>query len=254
MGSVMLNSRQQSLLDSIINEYIDTAQPVSSRSLEKSGFFGLKSATIRAEMKSLEESGYLIQFHTSGGRVPTAKAYRYFVDNLIQFQEIEPENETKKTIKKALADLNDDPRQINKSAAQVLSALSENLVIANVIEENDFFKIGLSSLFEMPEMREFETAFRLTSFFDEFESLFEEIAREFFSGSDRHSDDFKIYIGNENPFKEIKDETIMFAKYDLPRNFTGSLTLIGPTRMDYRKNIGLIKYTTEELNKLAKRV
>jgi transcriptional regulator of heat shock response len=44
---------------------------------------------------------------------------------------------------------------------------------------------------------------------------------------------------------------MMFAKYRLPEKFTGSLTLIGPTRMDYQRNIGLIKYTTDELNKMA---
>ena len=65
--------------------------------------------------------------------------------------------------------MGNDPREINKTVAQLLSELSDNLVIAGMPEQADFFKIGLSSLFEFPEFREFDKAFRLTNFFDEFE-------------------------------------------------------------------------------------
>ena len=62
---VMITSRQEALLASIIKEYIGTAEPVSSKFLEKMGFFSLSSATIRAEMNELEGLGYLAQLHTS---------------------------------------------------------------------------------------------------------------------------------------------------------------------------------------------
>ncbi len=244
---LMVTSRQEALLVSIIKEYIGTAEPVSSKFLEKMGFFDLSSATIRAEMNELEGLGYLAQLHTSGGRVPTDRAYRFFVDNLMGDACLEPAPDCKKKIKKALHETSGDPREINKTVAQLLSELSDNLVIAGVPEQADFFKVGLSSLFEFPEFREFEKTFRLTSFFDEFENIFERLEREF-------EEDIKIFIGRENPMRDIRDETVMLAKYNLPHNFRGSLTLVGPTRMDYGKNIGLIRYTTEELNKLAKKI
>jgi heat-inducible transcriptional repressor len=222
------------------------------------GFFGLSSATIRAEMNGLEGLGYLAQLHTSSGRVPTDRAYRYYVDNLINSEWQGMSARQKTGIKNAICGSRGNPHLINKNLAQVLSELTGNLVVTNILEEDDFFKIGLSGLFELPDFREFEKALRLTSFFDEFENMFDRLEKEFWGGSaplvGEDEEDIKIFIGRENPVQSIRDETVMLAKYNLPHNFRGSLTLIGPTRMDYGKNIGLIRYTTEELNKLAKRV
>lgn len=254
-----MTNRQEALLASIINEYVETAEPVSSKFLEKHGDFGVSSATIRAEMNELERMGYLAQLHTSGGRVPTEKAYRFFVDNLTSEESYDLPMEYKRRISKTISGAGDNPRDINKAVAQVLSALSDNLVIAGVPEEDDFFKVGLSGLFEMPEFREFEKAFRLTSFFDEFEGAFRQFEKEFWGQESipfikNWEEDIRVLIGRENTFGEIKDETVMFARYSLPHDYSGSLTMIGPIRMDYCKNIGLIKYTTEELNKLAKNI
>ncbi len=256
----MINKRQEVLLASIIEKFIRTAEPVSSKFLEKIGFFGLSSATIRAEMNELEEAGFLAHLYTSSGRVPTDIAYRYYVDNVLSQEDLnaEPKESDKKRIRSVLASVSNDPREITKAIAQILSDLSENLVIAGIEEGQDFFKVGLSSLFGMPEFREFDRAFRLTSFFDGFEDLFGEIEKEFF-GVGRHrrdnykQNDIRVFIGRENPLENIRDETVMFAKYDLPKDYTGSITLIGPTRMDYVKNLNLIKYATSELNKIARK-
>ena len=249
----MISQRQSALLVVIINEYTKSAEPVGSKYLEKSGFFGLSSATIRAEMCELEGRGYLAQLHTSSGRVPTARAYRYYVDNLNRRNtegsgDKELGSGYKAKIKIAIHGAGDEPKEINRAVARVLSELSDNLVITNIAEEDEFYKIGLSSLFELPEFHEFGRAFRLTSFFEEFENLFSQISRDFFQ------DDLRVFIGRENPVKDIKDETVMFARYNLPHDHTGSLTLVGPIRMDYAKNIGLIKYATQELNKLSKEI
>ncbi len=240
------------MLVSIINKYIESAEPISSKYLEKSGFFDLSSATIRAEMNELECCGFLAQLHTSSGRVPTDAAYRYFLNNLAENQDYGISDNQKKMIKRALKAADPDPKEINKSIAQLLCELSDNLVITGIEEQEDFYKVGLSSLFDMPEFREFDKTFRLANFFDDFEKIFDRIERNFFEMAEPDNE-VKVFIGRENPLKDMKDETIMFAKYNLPQNLTGSLTLVGPTRMDYRKNIGLMKYTTEELNKLAKR-
>jgi len=253
-----MTSRQEALLASIIKEYIETARPVSSKFLEKTGFFGLSSATIRAEMNELERLGYLTHLYTSSGRIPTDKAYRFFVDNLIDEEDCELTADYKRKIKMVLQKTEKEPREINKAVAQLLSELSDNLVIAGIPEESEFFKVGLSSLFEFPEFREFERAFRLADFFDEFEEVFNRLEKMFWGNSaiinEDEGEDIKIFIGRENPVRDIKDETVMLARYNLPFNYKGSLTLIGPTRMDYGRNIGLIKYTTEELNKLAKQI
>ena len=80
----MLTQRQSEILDRIVRDYIALAEPVSSRLLEKKHDFGVSPATIRNEMQKLTDRGYLFQPHTSAGRVPTDRGYRFFVDELLE--------------------------------------------------------------------------------------------------------------------------------------------------------------------------
>jgi heat-inducible transcriptional repressor len=77
-----LDARKATILEAVVTEHIDTAQPVGSSSVLQSADLGVSPATVRAEMVALEREGYLVQPHTSAGRVPTDKGYRYFVDHL----------------------------------------------------------------------------------------------------------------------------------------------------------------------------
>src|SRR5689334_5548000 len=78
----MLDERKAAILRAVIEQYIQTAQPVGSSSVAKAGALSVSSATIRNDMAALEQEGYLVQPHTSAGRIPTDKGYRYFVDQL----------------------------------------------------------------------------------------------------------------------------------------------------------------------------
>ena len=84
----MLEERKKKILQAIIDEYINTAEPVSSGAIEKKYRLGCSSATIRNEMVELEKTGYLEKPHTSSGRVPSAKGYRFYVDELIKEDDI----------------------------------------------------------------------------------------------------------------------------------------------------------------------
>ena len=84
----MLEERKKKILQAIIDEYINTAEPVSSGVIEKKYRLGCSSATIRNEMVELEKAGYLEKPHTSSGRVPSAKGYRFYVDELIKEDDI----------------------------------------------------------------------------------------------------------------------------------------------------------------------
>ena len=83
-----LDNRKRRILQAIIDEYINTAEPVGSRSIAKKHELGLSSATIRNEMADLEEMGYLAQLHTSSGRMPSDKGYRLYVDNLMEVRDL----------------------------------------------------------------------------------------------------------------------------------------------------------------------
>ena len=246
----LLSDRQHQLLDFIVREYVKTAEPVGSALVCEKADFNVSPATIRNEMQALEEMGYLTQPHTSAGRVPTDKAYRLVVNNLIEHQQYDVDPRHKRRIAETIAHAGYDPHEVNKTAAQVLQELSDNLVIANIEQSNDFYKTGLSSLMGLPEFREFNRLFQLTSFFDDFDRMFEQMQRQFFQDM-RELRNFNIMIGHENPMGNIQDETMIIVRHRLPGGNIGTLTIIGPTRMDYRKNIGLVTYTSDVLNKLA---
>lgn len=233
-----MTDRQEQLLQKIIKDFVQTAQPVSSKALEDSGFLGVSSATIRSEMNELERLGYLEQPHTSAGRIPSDKAYRYYVDKVVKKDGVEIGERERRKIDDAIHEAPDKPSEVNKSIAQVLSELSENLVITRIIEEDDFYKVGLKSLFGFPEFHEIERMFRLTRFFEEFEHHL------------RRFHDVQLFIGRESPFDNIHEEAVICAEYRLPDGFTGSVVMVGPTRMNYRRNMGLVKYTTDELNEI----
>ena len=250
----MLSSRQEKLINIIIDQYIKTAEPISSKALVKCRLFDLSSATLRSEMNDLEDMGYLAQLHTSGGRVPTDRGYRFYVDNLLDCDDFNIQSNWQKKVDSVFAGISGDPRDINKTVAQLLSDLSENVVIAGIAEEDDFYKTGLASLVERPEFREINKVFQMTSFFDEFDRMFDQIEKEFFGDlTGGILEDMNIFIGHENHHPSIKNETVMTARYNLPNDLVGSLTIIGPTRMDYKKNIGLVRYTTDKINQLTRK-
>ncbi len=86
-----LNDRKIQILQAIINDYIETAEPVGSRTIAKKYNLGISSATIRNEMSDLEEMGLILQPHASSGRIPSDTGYRLYVDHLMQQKELTPE-------------------------------------------------------------------------------------------------------------------------------------------------------------------
>jgi heat-inducible transcriptional repressor len=119
-----LTERDRRVLQAIITDYIQTAQPVGSRIVSKKYKMGLSPATIRNVMADLEELGLLIQPHTSAGRVPTDKAYRFFVDTILNLRRLNPEE--REDIEKGLL-LEGDPdiNEVMKRASHILSLLSK---------------------------------------------------------------------------------------------------------------------------------
>ena len=80
----MLDDRKKRILQAIVDEYVNTAEPVSSGSISKKKGLDFSSATIRNEMSELEKGGYLEKTHTSSGRIPSVKGYRLYVDELLK--------------------------------------------------------------------------------------------------------------------------------------------------------------------------
>jgi heat-inducible transcriptional repressor len=118
-----LDDRKRIILHAIIDDYIDTAEPIGSRTIARKHELGLSSATIRNEMADLEEMGYLAQPHTSSGRVPSDKGYRLYVDQLMQVQDLNTEEIEK--IKAAMETKINELSQLIRQASAVLSRFTK---------------------------------------------------------------------------------------------------------------------------------
>lgn len=117
-----LTDRKLKILQAIIADYVDTAEPVGSRTLSKRMDLKISPATIRNEMSDLEDMGYLTHPHTSAGRVPSDKAYRLYVNNFVGDVELSPN--VKKTINEALKSEIEEFDKTIKRAAELLSDIT----------------------------------------------------------------------------------------------------------------------------------
>lgn len=117
MAEIELSERKHTILRAIIQNYLETGEPVGSRTLSKSTDLKLSSATIRNEMADLEDLGYIFQPHTSAGRIPSDKGYRLYVDMLMQDKEQELEE-----LKSVMLEKTDRVEKVLKQAAKVLAA------------------------------------------------------------------------------------------------------------------------------------
>ena len=132
MGYDELDPRKMLILKAIIDDYIASVEPVGSRTIAKKYDMGLSSATIRNEMADLEEMGYLSQPHTSAGRVPSDKGYRFYVDRLLGFAGIEPAagpeeiEEIRNYMQRRVNELN----HAIKVASEIVSELTQYTAIA----------------------------------------------------------------------------------------------------------------------------
>jgi len=117
-----LNERKRTILKSIIDNYIESAQPVGSRTIARKHDLGLGSATIRNEMADLEELGYITQPHTSAGRIPSDKGYRFYVDNLMQVQSLAQEEMMR--IRKAMDERIEEINKLFRKASHIISKIT----------------------------------------------------------------------------------------------------------------------------------
>lgn len=118
----MLTERQKAILQVLVDDYIRSAEPVGSRTISKRPEVTYSSATIRNEMSDLEELGYLEQPHTSAGRIPSQKGYRFYVDNLLHHSELEGLNVD--SLRRFFVNQLDIKEQVVQQSAQILSGLT----------------------------------------------------------------------------------------------------------------------------------
>ncbi len=144
----MLTERQRNILKAVIQSHIRTASPVSSKHIYEKFNIGVSPATIRNEMQHLEEMGYLYQPHTSSGRIPTEKGYKFYIEHLMEGKKLSPLE--KRKIIKEFSDQDENIEEIVKKTAYFLSDLADNvgIIIAPKLFNTPVIKIELILLSE----------------------------------------------------------------------------------------------------------
>ncbi|MDD4996164.1 MAG: hypothetical protein PHW15_01645 [Patescibacteria group bacterium] len=228
-----ITERQQGLIKNIIEEYVEKAQPIGSEFLSEKTKPRISSATIRNEMVDLVKNGYLEQPHLSAGKIPTLKGWQYYLNNLLieESPSIYKNNLSKIKIKK------DDQRMIIKFYAKKISELSGQLCIL-AFSNNDFYYTGLSNLLSQPEFTDRSVVHNLSQVIDHLDKILSE-------NFDFLGKETKILVGKENPFGDFCGAIFTHLKFIKKYILIG---ILGPVRMNYRKNLALIKRVQELIN------
>ncbi len=142
---MFLDDRKMRILRAIIDDYINTAEPIGSRTIARKHELGLSSATIRNEMADLEDMGYLAQPHTSAGRIPSDKGYRLYVDQLMQARDLSMEDI--ESIRRSMEIKINELGQLMKQASLVMSKITKYTSMAMIPQTN---KIALKAVQVVP--------------------------------------------------------------------------------------------------------
>ena len=339
-----LDERKLKILKAIISNYLETGEPVGSRTISKYTDLNLSSATIRNEMADLEELGYIMQPHTSAGRIPTDAGYRLYVDRMMADKDVEMEEmktqllervdkmeSLLKQVAKVLAyntnyatlvtapqyqnsklkfiqlsqvdenqllavivvdgnviknklmavdrmlgndeilklnvllntflqgaslqDINLEMIQTIKTQAGEFADVMENIFqgIAEAIHEADEVEIytsGATNMLKYPELGNIEQTTKLLEALEDRQGLDELIDESIHNDS---SNGIQVYIGEEAPVSNMKDCSIVTATYELAEGGKGTIGIIGPKRMDYKKVVSTLKNLTGELDTIFKK-
>ena len=337
-----LDERKVRILKAIVSNYLETGEPVGSRTISKLADMNVSPATIRNEMSDLEELGYICQPHASAGRVPTDAGYRFYVDsimadreeekagdqeerenllqrvdklekllkqvakvlaantqyatlvtmpqynNTVKFIQLSQVDETtllavimvdgnivkNKLIKTtyslkneeilkfnillntflqgaSLEDINLELIQTMKLQAGEYAEILETIFqgIMEAIHEADDLKVytsGTTIVLKSPELANSSSAEKLLGTLEDIEDK-EEFAKHVEDVIQQDSD-IQILIGQENSDENLKDCSLVTATYKMPEGAKGTIGIIGPKRMDYKKVVTMLKELTGELD------
>lgn len=223
-----MKERVAELLKLVIEQYIETAQPIGSKFLVEAGALGVSGATIRNELKDLEDDGYLTHPHTSAGRVPTEHGYRYYIEHMMVATDASAKTKHMMSNARDTVAADDAIKIIGK----IVSAEIHNAVIV-AFHPSRVYYTGISYLFSQPEFHDAQMTVTVSSMFDHCEEQIDAVYDAISDG------EVKILVGKENPLGRLCGMVGMRAGDML-------FSVLGPLRMDYKKAYGLVDFIARE--------
>jgi heat-inducible transcriptional repressor len=231
-----MTERQKEILFAIIEQYAEVASPVGSVTLAK--LFNVSSATIRAEMARLEESGLITQPHTSAGRVPTDAGYRLYVNQISDTDAPDQLDRSARAIEARVNSHHSEARRAIKVAVDSLVELTGNLGLATIGDQ--LYLSGIGNLFSQPEFFEHESMQAVARLLDNLEPWLREA---------EPNAPLSVFIGSENPIGKTSRATLIISRFRSPYSDKSYIGVLGPTRQSYVKVMHLVRRVGTMLEK-----
>lgn len=236
-----ITKRQKKILKAIVNEFMDTAEPVGSLVLSEKYDLDVSPATLRSEMADLMDEGYLVKTHSSSGRVPTTLGLRFYLDEMLREDKIDKVIETK--IKEKIFQTRFNKSGLMREAAKALSDISDQAGI--VLADDIVFSSGLGQLVRNPE---FEDMDLLQSALDVLES--ETTLLSLFEKYTSRGNGLKTLIGDEMDINSMCECSIVYSPFKFFRGQRGFIGVLGPRRMRYARIIPAVRTISEFLERV----
>jgi heat-inducible transcriptional repressor len=236
-----MTDRQREILYAIIEEYAELATPVGSVTLAK--LFDCSSATIRAEMGKLEQMGYIMQPHTSAGRIPTDAGYRLYVNSLqenfdraedVEEDTLQLESGKSDRTKKALATRIQAQTRADyaiRTAVDSLVELTGNLGLATIGDQ--LYISGFGGLFSQPEFIQNAQVQAVGKLLDNIKPWLQEV---------QPNETINVYIGSENPVGKTSNVSLIISRFRSPYSDRSYIGVLGPTRQSYKRVMSLVRH------------
>jgi heat-inducible transcriptional repressor len=230
-----LSERQIKLLDAIISEYLSTSEPVGSNYLCKKYNLTISPATVRNEMAELLKLGFLEMSHSSSGRIPSSSAYKFFLTELLEEEELPVLQEV--AIRQKLYANRFEYEKLLQRAVVSLAELTQEL---SIVSTYDGFMVhaGAVHILDKKEFWEIDvtkSALNLLDNFDMLDHILKRIPEEIGPGP-------HFLIGDEIGLPSLKNCSIVFSRFNTNRT-SGHIAVLGPSRMKYQNVLPSIKYT-----------
>jgi transcriptional regulator of heat shock response len=228
---VNISQRQGKILAAIVKEHSESGEPVASSDLVTKYHFDVSPATVRNEMQVLEKEGLITQPHTSAGRVPTDKGFRYFINELMERVKLTLKEQDQ--LKKELMKLQIVNAEIGRRLAKLLSSHTDQASF--VILPEEISTTGISNILDNPALPK-EDAKEIARFFDSIDDYAEQMIKDY------SKEESQALIGKEIALSEKSDYSMIVSGLSLPSGKKGVIGLIGPKSMKYEKNLSLMEY------------
>ncbi len=221
-----MTERQTKILQAIVEQYAEVAAPVGSSLLAKA--FSVSSATVRADMAELERLGFINQPHTSAGRIPTDKGYRFYVNNLSEIADKPAERRAERALE-ARVTTGGHPEHTIRNTVDTLVELTHNLGLATIGPQ--LYMSGLSNLFGQPEFIQPGQVQEVARLLDNLQPWLNEAAP---------NEPLSVYIGRENPIGRSAGASLIISRFRSPFSDSSYIGVLGPTRQSYRDVMNLV--------------